>query len=51
VSALSDELAEVVELRLTGVAAPSGVSVLTAMARVAPSVPRADSGPRRLRGF
>jgi hypothetical protein len=51
VSALSDELPEVVELRLTGVAAPSGVSVLTAMARLAPSVPRADSGPRRLRGF
>ena len=51
VSALSDELPEVVELRLTGVAAPSGVSVLSAAARIAPSVPRADGGPRRLRGF
>jgi hypothetical protein len=51
VSALSDELPEVVELRLTGVAALSGVSVLSAAARIAPSVPRADGGPRRLRGF
>ena len=51
VSALSDELPEVVELRLRGVAAPSGVSILSAAARIAPSVPRADSGPRRLRGF
>ena len=50
-SALSDELPEVVQLRLTGVAAPSGVSVLSATARIAPSGPRTDGGPRRLRGF
>jgi acyl-CoA synthetase (NDP forming) len=50
-SALADDLPEVVELRLTAVAAPSAVSVLSAVARVSPSVPRADAGPRRLRGL
>lgn len=51
VSALSDHLPEVVELHLAGVAAPTGVAVLSAAARVMPFVPRADAGPRRLRGL
>jgi acyl-CoA synthetase (NDP forming)/RimJ/RimL family protein N-acetyltransferase len=51
ISALADDLPEVVELRIAGVAAPTGVAVLSAAGRLVPSVPRADTGPRRLRGL
>lgn len=51
VSALADDLPEVVELSLYGVAAPSGVHVLAAAGRVAPPTARGDTGPRRLRGL
>ncbi len=50
-SALADDLPEVVELSLAGVAAPSGAYLLSALCRVAPPTARADTGPRRLRGL
>ena len=50
-SRLADELPEVVTLDLYAVAAPTGVSVLSAEVLVAPPVTRGDTGPRRMRGL
>jgi acyl-CoA synthetase (NDP forming)/GNAT superfamily N-acetyltransferase len=50
-SALADELPEIVEVALDVVAAPSGAFVLASSAWVAPAEARADTGPRRLRGL
>ena len=49
-STLADDLPEVVELSLHGVAGSSGVFVLAASGHVAPPVTRGDTGPRRLPG-
>jgi acyl-CoA synthetase (NDP forming) len=50
-SALSDALPEVAECRLSAWATPVGAHVFGVSARVATPTARADSGPRRLRGF
>jgi hypothetical protein len=50
-SALGDALPEVAECRLTVLATPIGAHVTEVRARVAPSTARADTGPRRLRGW
>ena len=48
---LGDALPEIAECRLRVLATPIGAHVAGATARVAPSAARADTGPRRLRGF
>src|SRR3954468_23655996 len=50
-SALGDGLPEIAECRLTVLATPIGAQVTAVTARVAPPTARADTGPRRLRGF
>jgi len=50
-STLADDLPEVVELVLYGVATPLGAYVLAVTARVLPAAVRADHGPRRLSGL
>ncbi|MCU1658461.1 MAG: family N-acetyltransferase [Pseudonocardiales bacterium] len=50
-STLGEALPEVVECRLTAVAAARGVHVTSALVRVAPPTARGDTGPRRLRGL
>jgi hypothetical protein len=50
-SALGDGLPEIAECRLTVLATPIGAQVTGVVARVAPPTARADTGPRRLRGF
>jgi acyl-CoA synthetase (NDP forming)/RimJ/RimL family protein N-acetyltransferase len=47
-SALSDDLPEVLDLWLAGVAAPDGASVIGASARLVPYRARSDTGPRRV---
>jgi acyl-CoA synthetase (NDP forming)/GNAT superfamily N-acetyltransferase len=51
VSALADALPELSECTLHALAAPIGAHLMAATARVRPAVARADTGPRRLRGF
>jgi acyl-CoA synthetase (NDP forming)/RimJ/RimL family protein N-acetyltransferase len=50
-SVLGDALPEVAACRLSVLATPIGAQVTSVVARVAPPTARADSGPRRLRGF
>ncbi|HVU91628.1 MAG TPA: GNAT family N-acetyltransferase [Jatrophihabitans sp.] len=50
-SALGDGLPEIAECRLTVLATPVGAQVTGGTVRVAPPTARADTGPRRLRGF
>ena len=50
-SVLGDALPEIAECRLRVLATPIGAHVTGATARVAPTTARADTGPRRLRGF
>ena len=50
-SMLGDALPEVASCRLTVLATPIGAHVVAVSARVAPPTARADTGPRRLRGF
>jgi acyl-CoA synthetase (NDP forming)/RimJ/RimL family protein N-acetyltransferase len=50
-SALGDALPEVAECRLAVLATPIGAHVSAVAARIAPPKARADTGPRRLRGF
>ena len=50
-SVLADELPELSECRLRVLAAPIGAQVVEVSACVAPAAARADTGPRRLRGF
>ncbi|WP_200800317.1 bifunctional acetate--CoA ligase family protein/GNAT family N-acetyltransferase [Jatrophihabitans endophyticus] len=50
-SVLGDALPEIAECRLTVLATPFGAHVTDVAVRVAPPTARADSGPRRLRGF
>ncbi|HKC26928.1 MAG TPA: GNAT family N-acetyltransferase [Jatrophihabitans sp.] len=50
-SALGDALPEIAECRLTVLATPIGAHVSAVTARIAPPIARADTGPRRLRGF
>jgi hypothetical protein len=50
-SALGDALPEIAECTITVIASPRGAHVTSARMRVAPPTARADTGPRRLRGF
>jgi hypothetical protein len=50
-SVLADELPELSECTLRVLAAPIGAHVEEVSACVAPAAARADTGPRRLRGF
>ncbi len=50
-SSLADDVPELTGCALSVVAAPDSASVLSAQARVAPPVARADTGPRRLPGL
>jgi acyl-CoA synthetase (NDP forming) len=51
VSALSEALPELAECTMHALAAPIGAHVSSWSARVRPATARADTGPRRLRGF
>jgi acyl-CoA synthetase (NDP forming)/GNAT superfamily N-acetyltransferase len=51
VSALADAVPEIAECTLRALATPVGAQVASATARVAPASARADTGPRRMRGF
>jgi len=50
-SALGEGLPEIADCRLAVLATPIGAHVTGAVVRVAPPTARADTGPRRLRGF
>ena len=50
-SALAEALPELAECTLHVLAAPIGAQVVSVTARVTPATARADTGPRRLRGF
>jgi hypothetical protein len=50
-STLGDALPELAECRLDALAAPFGVHVQAVRARIAPPTARADTGPRRMRGW
>jgi acyl-CoA synthetase (NDP forming) len=50
-SALADQVPELIDCTLSVLAAPHGAVVRAASARVAPASARADTGPRRLRGL
>jgi hypothetical protein len=50
-SALAEALPELAECTLHVLAAPIGAHVSSVTARIAPATARADTGPRRLRGF
>jgi acyl-CoA synthetase (NDP forming)/RimJ/RimL family protein N-acetyltransferase len=50
-SAIADALPELAECTLHVLATPLGAQVASVTARVAPASARADTGPRRLRGF
>ena len=51
VSALADALPELARCTVHALAAPAGTRVTSVTARVKRATARADSGPRRLRGF